>query len=460
MPTLPPDPRKAIRDPIHGLVPRSNEEIRLMNTVVFQRLRRIRQLAMAHLVYPGATHTRFEHCVGTMHVASLVCERLREFCRLDRGQQRRIRLAALLHDIGHGPFSHVGDYLFPLYADPAFRSQLTPERPAHELLTMRLVEENPEIAGILPQKDQRAIIDLLRSSKTRDFRRDIISSSLDADKLDYLQRDSYFAGVRYGHFDFNKVIDSCRVIRDGAQSFLALDHEGLYAFEQLVLGKYHMSQQVYYHRIRAITDAMIVRAVTLSLKAEDSVISRLYKRTDSSDFLDFYTSFDDDMLLRQLCESQHPLVRELADRLLHRRLLKRICKVRLDSVENAIVRDRLSRLESESAESRRLEETIAREVGGDPGLVIVSKWSVSNPTYRSVGHRLDEQETLILDEYGVPKTGAAFPDVSFALNKSQKSEESIQVYAPKESWNDLDADSTAERERYRTLVTGILIDSE
>jgi HD superfamily phosphohydrolase len=208
------DIRKAIRDPVHGLIPRSPKEIGLMNTAVFQRLRRIRQLAMAHLVYPGALHTRFDHSVGTMHVAARICERLRDFDAINDSETRIVRLAALLHDIGHGPFSHVTEYLLNGHYDRNALGDLGSQDKIHEGITAQIVAGNAEIASVLSEEEREAVVELLKDPPKRDFKHDIISSSLDADKMDYLLRDSHFAGVQYGRFDLEKIIDACRVHRE------------------------------------------------------------------------------------------------------------------------------------------------------------------------------------------------------------------------------------------------------
>ena len=137
-----------------------------MNTGVFQRLRRIRQLAMAHLVYPGALHTRFEHCVGTMHIASRICERL----EISEDEKRIVRLAALLHDIGHGPFSHVSEYLLERYYDREALGDLGSRGKIHERITVQLIAGNAEIASVLSAEERESVVKLLEDPPKRDFK--------------------------------------------------------------------------------------------------------------------------------------------------------------------------------------------------------------------------------------------------------------------------------------------------
>lgn len=457
MPTLPPDPRKVIRDPIYGLISQTNEEIRLMNTAVFQRLRRIRQLAMAHLVYPGAVHTRFDHSIGTMHVAAKICERLEELRRIDKDGTRIVRLSALLHDIGHGPFSHVSEYLLDRHYNRDALGELGSQDRIHERLTVQLIQDSPEIGGILSDAERQEVVTLLSPSKQRNFKRDIISSSLDADKMDYLLRDSHFAGVAYGTFDLDKIIDACRVHEDGDRSYLALHCEGLYAFEQLVIARYHMGQQVYFHRIRAITDAMIVRAVNIAIRDKDNDVLSIFQYDGSADFLERYLKTDDERLLHTLMGSQNLRVSHLSTRLYKRRLLKQICHLPLtpEEIPNALTRDKLARVQPETEDARSLEQAIASKLGTDPDFVIVNARNAGNPTFRSPSYRLDPEEILILDKDNTPKKASQFP-VCLASTIAERTQ-SIHVYAPKDDWSDLETETAEERDECQRTVHDILL---
>ncbi|OQX80478.1 MAG: hypothetical protein B6D56_05040 [Candidatus Omnitrophica bacterium 4484_70.1] len=164
-----------IRDPIYGFIELSEGELKIINTSLFQRLRKIKQLAMAYLVYPCANHTRFDHSLGVYH------------------------LSALLHDVGHGPFSHVSEELLEKYA-----SIPTNEREKiHEKITAKLIENNTELKNLLSVDDRKSIVGLLSGTKVDvSLMRGIVSGPLDADKMDYLLRDSYFCGVNMGFLTF------------------------------------------------------------------------------------------------------------------------------------------------------------------------------------------------------------------------------------------------------------------
>ena len=179
-----------IRDPIHGFITLSQKEVNLINTRAFQRLRRIRQLAMAFLVYPGTMHTRFDHSIGVMHIAGRICDRLKQRSEITNEDCERVRLAALLHDIGHGPFSHVSEHLLDKHANRAIGESTPEKKKIHEKVTVDIVENDEEICEILSDEERQFVVGMIQGTPTRDFRRDIVSSDLDADKMDYLLRDS------------------------------------------------------------------------------------------------------------------------------------------------------------------------------------------------------------------------------------------------------------------------------
>lgn len=189
-----------LRDPVHGFIYRSSLEQDIIDTPVMQRLRRIRQLAMAFLVYPGALHTRFGHSLGAMHLAGGLANRLIEGKYEDI---RAIRLAALLHDVGHGPFSHVSESIIDTFYDKE-KVCLGEDEKAHERITIGIIEHDPKLQNLLSPRDIRIITGILGGTRGEPFFRNIISGPLDVDKQDYLLRDSYFCGVKYGIFDIDR----------------------------------------------------------------------------------------------------------------------------------------------------------------------------------------------------------------------------------------------------------------
>jgi len=229
------------------LFPFCEQEEQVINSVPLQRLRGIHQLAMASLGYPGAVHTRFDHSLGTMHVAGRMFDALIE--NLDGGARdavlgertpdeahRQVRLAALLHDVGHGPFSHSSEAaLNQMSAEPAAKAGVDVSK-LHELVTLDIIAVSDSLREALDGSDREAVLTLLDPSPRRRWAlRDIVSGPLDADKLDYLLRDSYFAGVRYGMIDLDRILESLTVCVDGDETYLAITAEGVAPVEQLLL---------------------------------------------------------------------------------------------------------------------------------------------------------------------------------------------------------------------------------
>ena len=186
----------------------------------------------------------------------------------------------------------------------------------------------------------------------RDYRRDIVSSSLDADKMDYL-RDAHFAGVRYGLFDLDKVVDACRKHARGEESYLVIDEEGLFAVEQLVIAKHYMTQQVYAHRVRTVTDLMIVRGLELAIEDGVPELQRLYSYDGSVEFLERYLRHDDGSVVQALLKCQQRRPKSIFDRLFYRRLFKELALLPLNErqVPDSIARGQLLNLDQRPSRS-------------------------------------------------------------------------------------------------------------
>ncbi len=276
--------RFEVRDPIHGFVPFSEWERDVINHPVFQRLRRIWQLAWTDWVYPGAMHTRFEHSLGVMHTATLMFDQIRghsaDLLR-DLGfsgagiekDRQTVRLAALLHDVGHAPFSHAGEDLMPtdettgkLFKHEAYSAALI-----RTLMTDVIDGHRLNDLGIRAA-DIAELIEGGPLSQRKLFWRQIVTSQLDADRADYLLRDSYHLGVHYGRYDLIRIITSLTAVqnREIDAPVLAIDEGGWHAAESLLWARYQMFTQVYLHKTRVAYDLHIAGAMAELLRSQQA----------------------------------------------------------------------------------------------------------------------------------------------------------------------------------------------
>ncbi len=262
-------PVAEIRDPVHGYIRVTEAERDVIDTPFVQRLRRIHQLAGAYMVYPGAVHTRFDHVTGAMHVAGQIAESLSLWTDLPSEAVQEVRLSALLHDVGHGPFSHTFEEVL------ADRTTTTHEDISQRIIRETSIRDMLNKHGFSPKKMSDFAVG--KQSTKPPFMNEIIAGGLSADIMDYLLRDSYFTGVEYGKVDVQRVIDSLRV----ADRHLAIDSAGLYAFEALLLARYEMFKAVYFHRTVRAAELMLVYSMKL---AEESL--HLTDLTDIGDYLE------------------------------------------------------------------------------------------------------------------------------------------------------------------------------
>jgi HD superfamily phosphohydrolase/tRNA A-37 threonylcarbamoyl transferase component Bud32 len=253
-----------VRDPIHGYISFSNLEKKIIDHPIFQRLRRIKQLSTTYLVYPGATHDRFSHSLGVMHIASLIFDEIVKKNRATLGWEQEemlkhrqmLRLTALLHDIGHAPFSHVGDALFP----PTIGNHES--MAAYLIKNSRLAELIDEVGRIhgFNHKEIAGIIEGTLSSEYTLINQ-IFASQLDADKMDYLLRDSMMSGVSYGKFDLNHLIRSLNISFEDEIPTLVVEQMGIHVIEELILARYFMFIQVYFHKTRRAYDKILSKII-------------------------------------------------------------------------------------------------------------------------------------------------------------------------------------------------------
>ena len=233
---------KLIKDPVHGYISLGEDEVGVLDTYPVQRLRRIIQLPFVHLVYPGARHTRFDHSLGCMYLAGEFSERL----GFDEHRRKILRLAGLLHDLGHTPYSHL---LEPLLEEAGT---------THEEMTIKIMEDDRELRDAVKRCGVSVdeVIDVLRGEGAESA---IISGPMDADKLDFLMRDSYFTGASYGLLDAKRIIWRSKVIDDR----LALSLKAIGAVEEMALARYQSFMNIYFHHAVRAAQTIFLRAVRM-----------------------------------------------------------------------------------------------------------------------------------------------------------------------------------------------------
>lgn len=233
---------KIINDPIYGFIKIESQIIYdLMNHKYFQRLRRISQLGLSYLVYPGAQHTRFQHALGSLHLMDKAIQQLtNKGHEITSKEQEALRISILLHDIGHGPFSH------------ALENILVKEI-NHEKITLMFMKQlNVEFDGKLS-----LAIEIFKNTYKKKFLYQLVSSQLDMDRLDYLKRDSFFTGVTDGNIGTERIINMLNV----ANGNLVIEEKGIYSIEKFILARRLMYWQVYLHKTVISSENMLIKLI-------------------------------------------------------------------------------------------------------------------------------------------------------------------------------------------------------
>jgi hypothetical protein len=262
-----------IRDPIHGTIEVDGTEVAVLDHPSFQRLRYVKQLGFGDLAFPGATHTRYAHCLGALQVGGRLFDAIFRDGALEAATARRfrraLRLAALLHDLGHPPFSHSSEQMLPPRAKLGLGRWLPPAelkgQASHEDYSLKLLLDS-DLSGLLDRLlaeeglSGAAIAFLITGRPVEagavyraaglDYGpvlRQMVSSELDCDRMDYLLRDSFYAGVAYGRYDLDWLVQNVTSRVEGDSVYLGLSSRAIFGFEDFLLSRYHMFVSVYYH---------------------------------------------------------------------------------------------------------------------------------------------------------------------------------------------------------------------
>ncbi len=353
-----------IRDTVWNNIWIEPAALRLIDTVPFQRLRRVKQLGLAYLVYPGAVHTRFDHALGVYHLAGRalrLLDRAGELADVPERDRTILRLAGLLHDIGHYPFSHALEEL---------EVALVPDD--HETLAGEFLAD-PEVAGALEALGAGTTDEIhqLILGRSPSPLQGLVSGSLDLDKVEYLTRDAQFCGVPYGDIDVDRLLDSLRLLRDTdtGRYELGVAVQGLSALESLLFAKYQMFRNVYWHH------AVRAASVAFQRLARDALTDGWAKREHIVGTGDEELLSSLEALAAKSSADSARRARELyLPALRHRRLPKRAAEWSGDALTDA-----LERLQREVAPwfHRRpelraaLEDHLARESGIEPGSLFI-----------------------------------------------------------------------------------------
>lgn len=311
----------SIRDSIHGSIILITPEMRLIEHAAFQRLRFIKQGGFIDLAFPGANHTRYSHSLGAMHMATRIFDSIFPDGSLEASARSRfrqtLRLAALCHDIGHGPLSHSSEALMGQSSHEDFTLKLLTDSPFSEELTSLFAHKDISTTHVtdLIFRDSPSTAFVNAGVDYRPILQQIVSSECDADRMDYLQRDSIYCGVNYGKFDADWLIENLVAVENENALFLGLKSKAIFSFEDFLLSRYHMFASVYFHHTPVIFDKL------LELHGKNSNGFRIPSDIES------YIQIDDIELWFELRRSKC----EFAKRIVERRPYYVIDEFKLDS---------------------------------------------------------------------------------------------------------------------------------
>ena len=300
---------KIINDPVYGFITIDDELVfSIIAHPYYQRLRRIQQMAMAHLVYPGAVHTRLHHSLGAYHLMTIALQELtRKGIEITEQEQQAAKIAILLHDVGHGPYSHALE-------------QVLAEGVHHEKISLLIIEAlNNKFEGKL-----QTALEIFNGSYHKKFLHQLVSGQLDVDRMDYLTRDSFFSGVIEGYVAYDRILKMITV-KDGE---LMVEEKGIYSIEKFLIARRLMYRQVYLHKTVLSAEQMlqriIKRAKYISAQCQQPLNSFINEPMQNIT-LDQFCSLDDTdvlMAIKSWCSHSDKILSVLCGGIIDRQLLK------------------------------------------------------------------------------------------------------------------------------------------
>lgn len=356
---------KHIKDPVHGYIGLTDVERDIIDTFPVQRLRGIKQLSVTSIAYPGGDHSRFSHALGTMHLSGKIIESLRPEESLPNDNWQLVRLGGLLHDIGHGPFSH------------SFEAILSPHLGlTHEDMGERIIRKSSLADKIRRHGfDPDELAELVFGNPNTDkYLKQIITSQFDADKMDFLLRDSYFTGVEYGQIDVHRLIQAMEIIDEN----ITIDKKALSALETFMIARYEMFLNVYYHHS--------VRAAEIMLRKAMNHARELLGLTTFDDIEDFLKLDDAYVVsgLRELNPSEYDKVNQKEAKIAKktfRKLNERNLIKPAYERELHIKDEYIAKLLSDKSTRAQKESEIAEKAGIDPESVTVDVPTLASMPY-------------------------------------------------------------------------------
>lgn len=343
-----------IKDPVHGYVYITEQEKEIIDSFPVQRMRRLRQLAGSEYVYPGANHTRFEHCVGVMYLAGRVMENPNISHCVNEEEAEMVRIAGLLHDVGHGPFSHVFEHLL----DKELHK--THEDMTRWIVSSGELKDRVNKAGYKADEIAKLAVGTLHKPR-KAFLDQVISSAVDVDKLDFIVRDTYHTGAEYGFIDIFRLIHALDVL-DGN---LAVDLGALSALESLIIARIESFKSIYFHRVGRAAQIMLAIAME---KANDELGLTSFRTPEEYLTMDDYTVWTS---LRN-CKKSSAIIRNLE----RRKMLK--CAYERTFYEKDTM---VSSIFGRDAHRRQLQTDIAKQAKVETEAVIIDVPTVPSVPY-------------------------------------------------------------------------------
>ncbi len=396
-----------LRDPVHGYIHIEDKVIfDILQSKEFQRMRRIKQLGPISYVFPGATHTRFEHNLGVYELTRRICNifsknypsREPDDGLWDDSNRLLVECAGLLHDIGHGPYSHTFEHLFGT----------NHEKIGQQIITDPHTEINQALRQVSPNFPELVASVIAKTYPNTQVVK-MISSQADADRMDYLQRDAYFTGVNYGQFDLSRVLRVIRPYQDG----ICFTNNGMHAVEDYIVSRYQMYQQVYFHRVgrsmEVILHHLLQRAKVVYKTGTLQVTPSLAKFLEGNWTLDDYLKLDDGVMETNFSlwlNSSDPILADLASRYLFR---KPLASIRIDEDTKGLL--------------PKLKDLI-KQAGFDPTYYTDTNSAFDEPydAYKPTGKNANSQIEIMQDDGSLIELSQLSPLVK-ALNGTFQGDE-------------------------------------